>query len=65
MILDGPKFQMFTFLGAPVKLSLLFLLLLPMVGFDITLFVSIFIAVLVHEMARLCCRQKRLSGLWY
>jgi len=51
MILDGPKFKIFNFVGAPVRLSLLFFLLLPMLGFDITMFVSIFVAVLVHEMA--------------
>lgn len=51
MILDGPKFRIFTFVGAPVRLSLLFFLLLPMVGFDIYIFLSIFVAVLVHEMA--------------
>ena len=59
MILDGPKFKMFTFLGAPVRLSILFFLLLPMVGFDITLFVSIFIAVLVHEMAHAFVANKK------
>lgn len=51
MILAGPKFKLFNFVGAPVRLSLLFFFLLPMVGFDITVFVSVFFAILVHEMA--------------
>ena len=51
MILAGPKFKLFNFVGAPVRLSLLFFLLLPMVGFDIPVFVSVFVAILVHEMA--------------
>lgn len=51
MILDGPKFKIFNFLGAPVRLSLFFFILLPVVGFDITVFLSVFVAVLVHEMA--------------
>lgn len=45
------KFKLFNFLGAPVRLSLLFFLFLPMVGFDIATFISVFIAVLIHEMA--------------
>lgn len=59
MILDGPKFKIFNFVGAPVKLSLLFFFLLPMVGFDIKLFVSIFVAVLVHEMAHAFVADKK------
>jgi Zn-dependent protease len=59
MILDGTKLKMFTFLGAPVRLSLFFLLLLPMVGFDITFFISIFISVLVHEMAHAFVAHKK------
>lgn len=51
MILDGTKFKIFNFLGAPVRLSLFFFILLPVVDFDITVFLSIFVAVLVHEMA--------------
>ena len=51
MILAGPKFKLFNFVGAPVRLSLLFFFLLPIVGFDIPTFVSVFVAILVHEMA--------------
>ena len=51
MILAGPKFKLFNFVGAPVRLSLLFFFLLPMVGFDVPTFVSVFVAILVHEMA--------------
>jgi stage IV sporulation protein FB len=59
MILDGPKFKIFTFVGAPVRLSLLFFLLLPMVGFDMTMFISIFIAILIHEMAHAFVARKK------
>lgn len=51
MITDGPKFQIFRFLGAPVSVTLMFFLLLPMMGFDIARFVIIAASVLIHEMA--------------
>lgn len=43
--------KLFTFRGVPVTLSLWFLLLLPMVHFQFDVFISAFIAILVHEMA--------------
>ena len=43
--------KLFTFRGVPVTLSLWFLLLLPMVNFQFDVFISAFIAILVHEMA--------------
>lgn len=45
------QFKLFDFQGTPVTVSIWFLLLLPLTGFNINLFVSAFIAVLVHEMA--------------
>lgn len=51
MILAGPKFKLFNFVGAPVRLSLLFFLLLPIVHFKVETFLSVFVAILVHEMA--------------
>ena len=45
------QFKLFNFQGTPVTVSIWFLLLLPLTGFNINLFVSAFIAVLVHEMA--------------
>ena len=44
-------YELFKFSGIPVSISLWFLLLLPLTGFDINLFISAFIAILVHEMA--------------
>ena len=45
------QFKLFDFQGTPVTVSIWFLLLLPLTGFSINIFVSAFIAVLVHEMA--------------
>ena len=45
------QFKLFNFQGTPVTVSIWFLLLLPLTGFNINLFISAFIAVLVHEMA--------------
>ena len=45
------QFKLFDFQGTPVTVSIWFLLLLPLTGFNINLFVSAFIAILVHEMA--------------
>jgi stage IV sporulation protein FB len=43
--------KLFTFRGVPVTLSLWFFLLLPLVGFNFNVFISAFIAILIHEMA--------------
>lgn len=43
------SFKIFTFLGSPVEVSLWFLILALI--FPLTTFISIFIAVLIHEMA--------------
>jgi stage IV sporulation protein FB len=43
--------KLFTFRGVPVTLSLWFFLLLPMVHFQFDVFISAFIAILIHEMA--------------
>ena len=43
--------KLFTFRGVPVTLSLWFFLLLPIVHFQIDVFISAFIAILIHEMA--------------
>ncbi len=43
--------KLFTFRGVPVTLSLWFFLLLPLVGFQFGVFISAFIAILIHEMA--------------
>ena len=45
------QFKLFDFQGTPVTVSIWFLLLLPLTGFNINLFISAFIAILVHEMA--------------
>jgi stage IV sporulation protein FB len=45
------KFKLFDFQGTPVTISIWFLLLLPLTGFNINIFISAFIAILVHEMA--------------
>ena len=45
------KFKLFDFQGTPVTVSIWFLLLLPLTGFNINIFISAFIAILVHEMA--------------
>ena len=45
------QFKLFNFQGTPVTVSIWFLLLLPLTGFNINLFISAFIAILVHEMA--------------
>ena len=45
------QFKLFNFKGTPVTVSIWFLLLLPLTGFNINLFISAFIAILVHEMA--------------
>jgi len=45
------KFKLFDFQGTPVTVGIWFLLLLPMTGFNVNVFLSVFIAVMVHEMA--------------
>lgn len=43
-------YELFRVNGIPVSISLWFLLLLPMVDFSLTIFVSVFISVLIHEL---------------
>ena len=43
-------YELFRVNGIPVSISLWFLLLLPMVDFSLTIFASVFIAVLIHEL---------------
>ena len=50
-------YELFRVKGIPVSISLWFLLLLPMVGFSLSIFVSVFIAVLIHELAHALTAQ--------
>ena len=44
-------YELFRVNGIPVSISLWFLLILPMTGFSLTIFLSAFVAVLVHELS--------------
>ena len=44
-------YELFRVKGIPVSISLWFLLILPLTGFNLNHFISIFIAVLIHELA--------------
>ena len=50
-------YELFRVKGIPVSISLWFLLLLPMVGFSLSIFVSVFVAVLIHELAHALTAQ--------
>lgn len=43
-------YELFRVNGIPVSISLWFLLLLPLTGFSLTIFASVFVAVLIHEL---------------
>lgn len=57
MISNNLTFKLFNFLGAPVKLNLLFLILFAIM--PISYAISIFIAVMVHEMAHAFVADKK------
>ena len=50
-------YELFRVNGIPVSISLWFLLLLPMTGFSLTIFASVFVAVLVHELGHALTAQ--------
>jgi Zn-dependent protease len=56
------SFKLFTFVGAPVELSLWFFLLFVMLP-SVSMVVSVFIAVLIHEMAHAWVANKRGWGV--
>jgi Zn-dependent protease len=50
-------YELFRVNGIPVSINLWFLLLLPMTGFSLTIFASVFVAVLVHELGHALTAQ--------
>lgn len=50
-------YELFKVKGIPVSISLWFLLLLPMFGFSLSIFASVFVAVLIHELAHALTAQ--------
>ena len=50
-------YELFRVNGIPVSISLWFLLLLPLTGFSLTIFASVFVAVLVHELGHALTAQ--------
>jgi stage IV sporulation protein FB len=50
-------YELFRVNGIPVSISLWFLLLLPMTGFSLTIFASVFVAVLIHELGHALTAQ--------
>lgn len=50
-------YELFRVNGIPVSISLWFLLLLPLTGFSLTIFASVFVAVLIHELGHALTAQ--------
>lgn len=51
-------FKLFDFMGTPVYLKYWFFAILLFVGFDINLFIAIFVAVMVHELSHTYVARK-------
>jgi stage IV sporulation protein FB len=51
-------FKLFDFMGTPVYLKYWFFAILLFIGFDISLFIAIFVAVMVHELSHTFIARK-------